>query len=106
LKSADFFDAANHPQLTFASNKLVASGDGYEVHGDLTIRGTTKPVVLNAEFGGIAADPWGAVRAGFELTGEVNRKEFGLQWDAVTEAGSIVVAEAVKLNIHVEMVKQ
>lgn len=107
LKSADFFDAENHPKMTFKSTGMKPNGDGgYVLEGDLTIRGVTKSVSLNADFGGVATDPWGLVRAGFELSGEINRKEFGLQWDAITEAGSIVVSDVVKLQILVEMVKQ
>lgn len=106
LKSADFFDAANFPQLTFKGSKLEAVDGGHKLHGELSIRGTSKQIALDVDFGGIATDPWGAVRAGFELSGEISRKEFGLQWDAVTEAGSIVVADQIHLQVHVELVKQ
>lgn len=106
LKSPDFFDAANHPKLTFASRKISKTGDGsYTLTGDLTIRGTTKEVVLDVEFGGIMVDPWGNTKAGFELSGKVNRKEFGLHWSAMTEAGGVVVSDEVKILASVELAK-
>ena len=73
--------------------------------GDLTIRGNARPVELDVEFGGIVKDPWGNVKAGFEMTGKINRKEYGLTWNALTEAGGVVVGEEVKLHINVEVVK-
>lgn len=106
LKSADFFDAANHPTLDFISEKIEKSGDSnYKVHGNLTIRGTTKPVVLDVEFGGTAKDPYGNFKAGFDISGKVSRGEFGLTWNAMTEAGGVVVSDEVKLVANVQMVK-
>jgi polyisoprenoid-binding protein YceI len=106
LKSPDFFDAAHHPELTFASKSLRKNGDnGFILTGDLTIRGTTKPVELEGEFGGIVKDPYGNTKAGFELNGKINRKEFGLQWNAITEAGGMVVADEIKLMMNVELAK-
>lgn len=107
LKSADFFDAASHPKLTFASTEFTTeNGSDYTLKGNLTLRGVTKPVTLKVEFGGVATDPYGQTKAGFELSGVVNRKDFGLVWSAVTEAGSVVVADDVKLLINVQLVKQ
>jgi polyisoprenoid-binding protein YceI len=107
LKSADFFDAANHPQLTFRSTSFTQKADGdYELTGDLTIRGTTKPVTLAVEHGGVAVDPYGQTKAGFELSGKINRKDFGLAWSATTEAGGVVVADEVKLIMNVQFTKQ
>lgn len=107
LKSPDFFDAATYPQLTFKSKELLKKGDAeYKLRGDLTIHGVSKEVVLNAEFGGTVKDPWGNTKAGFELTGAINRKDFGLTWHAVTEAGGVVVSDEVKLLVNVELVKQ
>ncbi len=107
LKSADFFDAAGHPELTFKSTALKQiAGSDYELTGDLTIRGTTKPVTLKAEFGGIQNDFYGNTVAGFELTGKINRQDFGLTWSAVTEAGGVVVSDEVKLAVNVELIKQ
>ena len=107
LKSADFFDAAGHPKLTFRSTGVKKIGrSGFVLTGDLTIRGTTRKIELEAEFGGIAVDPYGNTKAGFELTGKLNRKEFGLHWNAITEAGGMVVADEVKLQLNVELLKQ
>ena len=107
LKSADFFDAANHPKLLFKSTAIVDKGDNhYSVTGDLTIRNTTKPITLNVEFGGIQDNLYNQTVAGFEITGKINRQEYGLNWSAVTEAGGIVVADDVKLVIDAELVKE
>lgn len=105
LKSADFFDAANHPTLDFVSTKVEKADDGYKVHGNLTLRGVTKPVALNVEFGGTAKDPYGNFKAGFEVSGKINRSEFGLTWGAVTEAGGMVVSDEVKIAANVQMLK-
>ena len=106
LKSPDFFDAANYPKLTFKSKSVKKTGDNtYIMTGDLTIRGTTKSVQLTVEYGGTTKDPWGNTKAGFEITGKINRKDFGLSWNAVTEAGGLVVAEEVKLQLAVELAK-
>ncbi|MBA4851662.1 YceI family protein [Emticicia sp. BO119] len=106
LKSADFFDAANFPKLTFASTSFEKTGDDtYTVNGDLTIRGTTKPVKLIAEFGGIMTDFYGQTKAGFDIQGKINRQDFGLAWSAVTEAGGIVVSDDVKLVMNIQVVK-
>ncbi|MES2807582.1 MAG: YceI family protein [Bacteroidota bacterium] len=102
LKSADFFDAEQYPNITFKSTSF----DGEELKGDLTVKGTTKPLTLAVEQGGTATDFYGNTKAGFEVTGKINRKEFGLTWEGVTEAGSIVVGEDVKLIINVQFAKQ
>jgi polyisoprenoid-binding protein YceI len=107
LKSGDFFDAAKHPKLSFTSTAIVnKNGSDYKVTGDLTIRGTTKPITLNVDFGGIQNNMYGQTVAGFEITGKINRQEYGLTWSAVTEAGGIVVSDDVKLAIDAELVKQ
>jgi polyisoprenoid-binding protein YceI len=106
LKSADFFDAANYPKIVFKSKNFKKTGDDtYIMTGDLTIRGTTKTVELNVEYGGTTKDPWGNTKAGFEITGKINRKDFGLAWSAVTETGGLVVADEVKLQLAVELAK-
>jgi polyisoprenoid-binding protein YceI len=107
LKSVDFFDAANFPQLKFVATKYenVDNDGDYEVYGDLTIRGITQQVKLDVEFGGVIKDPWGATRAGFTVTGKINRKSFGLTWSGVTEAGSLVVSDDVRLHVDLEFVK-
>ncbi len=106
LKSADFFDAATYPAITFQSTSFEKSGDEYTLAGDLTIKDVTKPVTLAVEYGGKATDFYGNEKAGFEVTGKINRKEFGLTWSAVTEAGSIVVGDDIKLIINVQFAKQ
>jgi polyisoprenoid-binding protein YceI len=107
LKSAEFFDAAKYPHITFSSTSFKKTGDDeYDLKGDLTIKGITKPVTLNVEYGGLAADFYGNSKAGFEVTGKINRKDFGLTWDGVTEAGSIVVGEDIKLTINAQLAKQ
>jgi polyisoprenoid-binding protein YceI len=105
LKSPDFFDTANHPTLDFISTKVEKAGTGYKVHGNLSLRGVTKPVSFDVDFGGTAKDPYGNFKAGFEVTGKINRSEFGLTWGAVTEAGGMVVSDEVKLAANVQMVK-
>lgn len=105
LKSADFFDAANHPKLSF-SGKISKNGGDYQLVGDLEIRGTKKEVTLDVDFGGVAGDPYGQTKAGFEIEGKINRKDFGLTWSAVTEAGSVVVSDQVRLILSVQLVKQ
>jgi polyisoprenoid-binding protein YceI len=106
LKSADFFNAEQHSQLHFVGKKYEANGDVAKLHGDLTIRDTTKPVALNVEFGGIVVDPYGQTKAGFTVNGKISRKEFGLTWNAVTEAGQIVVSDEIKIHAEIQLVKQ
>ena len=107
LKSAEFFDAATYPKITFKSTSFTKSGDDeYKLAGDLTIKGITNPVTLDVEFGGAAADFYGNTKAGFEISGKINRKDFGLTWSGVTEAGSVVVGEDIKLLINVQFAKQ
>ena len=106
LKSADFFNALEHPQLRFEGTKYQAEGDEATLYGNLTIRGITKPIKLNVELGGIVEDPYGQTKAGFTVTGKISRKEFGLTWNAVTEAGSVVVSDEIKVHAEVQLVKQ
>ena len=107
LKSAEFFDAAEYPKITFKSTSFTKSGDDeYKLAGDLTIKGETKPVILDVEFGGAATDFYGNTKAGFEISGKINRKDFGLTWSGVTEAGAVVVGEDIKLLINVQFAKQ
>lgn len=102
LKSDDFFNAEKYPEIIFKSKSF----DGSTLVGDLTIRDITKEMSLDVEFNGIATDPYGQVKAGFEISGQINRKEFGLKWNAITEAGNIVVSDTIKLVIGVQFVKQ
>ncbi len=107
LKSVDFFDAANFPQIKFVSTKYenVDNDGSYEVYGDITIRGITKNVKLDAEFGGVIKDPWGSTRAGITITGKINRKDFGLTWSGTTETGSLIVSDEVRLHVALEFIK-
>ena len=105
LKSADFFSAEQYPTLDFEGTLKKVKGDEYTLTGPLTLRGTSKNIELVVEFGGIMVDPWGNTKAGFEINGKFNRKDFGLGWNALTEAGGMVVSEEVKLHINVELAK-
>lgn len=106
LKSADFFDAESHGQITFEGTRLEKVNDEqFKLHGTLTIRGTAKPVVLDVEYGGTIKDPYGLTRAGFTVEGKINRKDYGLHWSAMTEAGGLVVGDDVKLIGAVEFTK-
>lgn len=106
LKSADFFSGEEFKQLKFSGKKYHGSGDEAKLTGDLTIRGITKPITLNVEFGGIVVDPYGQTKAGFTVSGKISRKEFGLVWNAVTEAGNVVVSDEIKVHAEVQLVKQ
>jgi polyisoprenoid-binding protein YceI len=106
LKSDDFFNAEKHPQLRFVSKKYENTGDEIKLHGDLTIRDITKPITLDVEFGGIVVDPYGQTKAGFTIGGKIKRKEFNLKWDAVTEAGQIVVSDEIRVHCEIQLIKQ
>lgn len=107
LKSDDFFNAEAYPELTFKSTGVSKKDDeNYVISGELTIRDVTKHVDLDAEFGGIVVDPYGQTKAGLTITGKIKRSEFGLKWSAITEAGSIVVSDEIKLNSEVQLIKQ
>ena len=107
LKSAEFFDAPQFPTLSFISTGMTkTAADAYVLNGQLTLHGTTKPVTLKAEYGGQMQDFYGQTKAGFEITGTIKRKEFGLNWDGVTEAGGIVVSDDVKLVLNIQVTKQ
>jgi polyisoprenoid-binding protein YceI len=107
LKSADFFDADNYPKISFeASNSANVSGEDFELVGDLTIKDVTKSVKLNVEFGGVTKDPYGNTKAGFTINGKINRKDFGLTWNAPLEAGGVMVSEDVKILGEIQLVKQ
>jgi len=106
LRSADFLDVANHPELAFTSRRIERAGDGYRVTGDLTIRGTTREVTLEAEYAGRAKDPWGNERAGFAAKVALDRRDYGLVWNAALEAGGVLVGEKVEISIELEAVKK
>ena len=102
LKSDDFFNAEDYPEMTFKSTSF----DGDSLIGDLTIRDITKEITLDVDFNGVAVDPYGQTKAGFEITGSMNRKDFNLTWSAVTEAGSIVVSDTIKLIVDLQFIKE
>ena len=106
LKSAEFFDAEQFPKISFKSTSFTKDGDDYVLVGDLTVKEVTKHVKLEVEFGGVATDFYGNEKAGFEVSGKISRKEFGLTWDGITEAGAIVVGDDIKLNINLQLAKQ
>lgn len=106
LKSDDFFNAEAYPQLRFESTNFDKIGDGkYKVNGELTIRDVTKEIELDVVHGGTVGDQYGQTKAGFEIEGIINRKEFGLTWSAVTEAGNVVVGDEIKLQLNVQFVR-
>ena len=105
LKSGDFFDAENYPKLTFKASSLTKKGDDYELTGDLSLRGVTKTVTLPTEFSGLMKDPWGNTKAGLNISGKINRKEWGLNWNSALETGGVLVGEDVKLNIELQLIK-
>lgn len=107
LKSDDFFNADKYPNLTFKSTSFRKTGEGkYKLAGQLTIRDVTKPIELDVTYGGTIKDPYGKTRAGFEITGKLNRFDYGLKWNAVIEAGGLVVGETIDIICSVEVVKQ
>jgi polyisoprenoid-binding protein YceI len=107
LKSDDFFNAEHFPKLTFVSTSFKKISDHeYKLAGDITIRNITKNIELTAEYAGVMVDPYGNTKAGFEINGKISRKEFGLKWDAITEAGGAVVSDEVKLHLNIELHKQ
>lgn len=107
LRSADFFDAENFPSLSFRSTRVTArSGDKFQVTGDLTIHGVTKSVVLDVTEEGRGNDPWGGTRSGFSATTKIDRRDFGLVWNQALELGGVAVANEVKINLDVELIRQ
>ena len=106
LRSADFLDAETHPELTFVTRRIEPKGSDWRVIGDVTVRGVSREVVLDGEVSGPITDPCGGTRIGVSLSGKVNRKEFGMVWNAALDAGGFVLADDVKLAIEVELLKQ
>jgi len=107
LKSPDFFDAPGHPEITFSSEKLESTGgEDYKLTGTLTIKGVSKAITLDVVNSGVIKDPYGYQRTGFEVSGKINRKDFGLTWHQLTEAGGLIVGDEVKVFANVEFVKQ
>jgi polyisoprenoid-binding protein YceI len=105
LKSPDFFDVENFPTIGFASTGIDKHGSDFVLHADVTIKGVTKPVDFELEFDGVSADPWGGTRVGFTAKAEINRKDWGLEWNVALETGGVLVGEKVKIELDVEAVK-
>lgn len=107
LRSGDFFDAGQFPELTFVSTSFhKKSGDNYVLEGDLTLHGVTRNIVLDVEYGGMMKDPWGNMKAGFSVNGSFHRKDFGLTWNAALETGGVLVSDEVRVHADIQMVKQ
>lgn len=105
LRSPDFFDVEQFPELQFKSTRIESAGkDKYRLHGELTIHGVTKPVSLDVEYGGQAKDPWGNQRVAFAASGSVDRRDFGLSWNQVLEAGGVLVGEKIEIELEVQAV--
>lgn len=107
IKNGDFFDVENHKQITFKSSTIAEAGpDGsHELWGELTMKGITKKVKLNVQFGGIQNDPWGNEKAGFTVTGKINRNDWGLIWNTPLESGGVMLSEEIKISCEVELTK-
>jgi len=106
LRSADFLDAAQFPQITFKSTQITRDGDDYRVEGDLTIHGVTRPITLEVEGGGQVKDPWGGTRTGFSAKTSISRKDFGLTWNVALETGGFLVGDKVEITLEIEAVKK
>jgi polyisoprenoid-binding protein YceI len=104
LRSADFFDVENYSHLQFVSKRIEGTGSDFRIHGDLTIHGVTREVVLNGEFEGRGTDPWGGERVGYSASTTINRKDFGLTWNQALEVGGVMVGEEVKIELDVQAV--
>jgi polyisoprenoid-binding protein YceI len=104
VRGEDFFDVEKFPEISFVSNGLVAKGDSYELQGDLTIKGVTRPVALETELNGVAVDPFGNTRAGVSAETTISRKDFGLTWNAVLEAGGVLVSDKVAINLELAFI--
>lgn len=106
LKSDDFFNAEKFKQIKISGKNYKSDGEEATLEGDLTIRDVTKPIKLKVDFGGSVVDPYGQTKAGFTVTGKISRKEFGLVWSAVTEAGQVVVSDDIRILCEIQLVKQ
>jgi polyisoprenoid-binding protein YceI len=104
LRSPDFFDVANHPTLSFTATKITGKRDDLTIVGDMTIRGSTKPVTLKGEIADVITDPWGNKRTSLAVRGKLNRSEFGLTWNQALELGGVLVSDEVKLELEAEAV--
>jgi polyisoprenoid-binding protein YceI len=106
LRGPEFFDTEKFPEIKFRTTKYEhVSGDTFKLHGDLTIKDVTKNITLDAEYGGIQKDPWGNMKAGFSISGRINRRDFGLLWNAALETGGVLVGDDVKVNCKIQLIK-
>jgi polyisoprenoid-binding protein YceI len=107
LKNGDFFDIEKYPVISFAGERMEKTAeDEYKLYGTLTMRGVSKKIILNTEFGGITKDPWGNTRTGFSVSGKINRQDFGMSFGAVSETGGLLLGDEVKINANVQFVKE
>jgi polyisoprenoid-binding protein YceI len=106
LRSDDFFNAEAYPQITFRSTRILGNGESWLLEGDLTIRDVTRRVTLDVEFEGRGPDTYGGERAGFVASTKINRREFGVNWNGVIEAGGVVVSDTVKITLNIQVVRQ
>jgi polyisoprenoid-binding protein YceI len=107
LRNSDFFDVDKHPELIFRSTRVeMLDNQNFRLHGDLTLKGITKPVILNVEFSNVTKDPWGGERAGFVITGKINRSHWGVNFNSVLETGGLALSDEVRINSEVQLVKQ
>lgn len=106
LKSADFFNADQYPELNFQSTQIKGTGNEFEITGDLNLHGVTKPVTLQAEYSGVMKDPWGNNKVGLNITGKINRKDFGLNYNAALETGGVLISELVQINIELQLTEE
>jgi polyisoprenoid-binding protein YceI len=107
LRNADFFEVEKYPELKFRSTKVEKTNvDTFALYGELTLKGITKPVKLHVEYNGVAKDPWGGERAGFVITGKINRSDWGVNFNGVLETGSVMLSEEVKITGEIQLVKQ
>jgi len=107
LKASDFFEAEKYPELVFEGDRLEKTGeDEFRLYGTITMRGVSKELALDVEFGGITKDPWGNTRTGFSVKGKINRQDYGISFGAVSETGGLLLGDEVKINANVQFVKQ
>lgn len=107
LLAPDFFDAANYPDILFEGERMEKTGtDEYTLHGQLTMKGVTRPVALDIEFGGLTRDPWGNTRTGFSISAKINRQDFGISYGAVTDTGGLLLGDEVRILANIQLVKQ
>lgn len=107
LRAGDFFDAEKYPDIIFDGEKLEKiEEDEYKLYGTITIKGVSKKIVLNVEFGGVTTDPWGNTRTGFSVTGKINRQDYGISFGTVSETGGLLLGDEVKIIANVQFVRQ